>query len=97
MRKRILTVILVLLLAGVFFAARHLRNLGFIGVGYAAQQTCSCLFVSGRPLPSCRADLDPLAQRIVALHPTGERVVATTILFSATSVFDPVFGCMLTN
>jgi hypothetical protein len=85
------------LVVGVFFAARHLRRLALIGVGYAAQQTCSCLFVSGRPLASCRTDLDPLAQRIVTLHPMANGVTATTPASSATSAFDPVFGCMLTN
>ena len=42
--------------------AFHLSDLAFIGAGYAAEQTCSCLFVSHRTLESCRTDLEPLAR-----------------------------------
>ena len=31
-----------------------------IAAGYTAQQTCSCLHVSGRTLDSCRADYPPM-------------------------------------
>ena len=85
------------MLGGAAFAARHFYKLAFIGAGYAAQQTCSCLFVSNRPLESCRHDLDPLAQKIVTLAPGANQVHARAILSSATAHFDPTFGCALEN
>jgi hypothetical protein len=36
------------------------------GAGYSAQQTCACLWVSGRTL-SCKTDLDPLARKLVSI------------------------------
>jgi hypothetical protein len=95
MRKRILIAIAILVLGGAAFAARHFHTLAFIGAGYAAQQTCACLFISNRPLESCRHDLDPLAQKIVTLEPGPNQVHARAILSSATARFDPTFGCAL--
>jgi hypothetical protein len=95
MRKRILIAVALLLIAGVAVAGNHFRKLAFIGAGYAAQQTCACLFISNRALDSCRHDLDPLAQKIVSIEPGNNEVHAKAILSSATARFDPAFGCSL--
>jgi ketosteroid isomerase-like protein len=39
-----------------------------IGTGYAAQQTCACLFISKRPLERCRLDLRLVRERSVAMY-----------------------------
>ncbi len=95
MRKRIRTIVLLTALAGAILALTWFRRLAFIGAGYAAQQTCACLFTSGRSLDSCRGDLDKLAQRMVRLEPGEHLVHARAVLASATSRWDPVYGCML--
>jgi hypothetical protein len=97
MRKRIVTAIALLALLGVLLAGRHLHKLAFIGAGYAAEQTCACLFISNRPLDSCRNDLDPLAQKMVNLKPGANEVRASSVLSSATAHFEPGFGCSLAN
>jgi hypothetical protein len=97
MRKRIVTAVMLLLFAGLVVGGLHLRKLAFIGSGYAAQQTCACLFISGRPLDSCRQDLEPLAQKIVTIEAGSNEVHARAILSSATARFDPAFGCALGN
>jgi hypothetical protein len=96
-RKRIMLGVLAIVLVGLVAIAHHLHRMAIIGAGYAAQQTCSCLFVSGRPLESCRGDLEKLAQRIVTLTPGTNEVRASSMLSSATARYEPGFGCMLEN
>jgi hypothetical protein len=99
MRKRfVVTVILVALLVVGAWRLRRLERLARVGVGYAAEQTCACLFVSGRTLESCRRDLDPEAQRLVALEAGAAEVTAhVSILASATARYEPGFGCSLVH
>jgi hypothetical protein len=67
-----------------------------IGTGYAAQQTCACLFVSGRTLESCVGDLEPLAQKLISIHPGTAEVTASTFgLATATARYEKGFGCSL--
>ena len=81
----------VLVAAGV-----HYRHLGVIGTGYAAEQTCSCLFVSGRPLESCTHDLEPLAQKIVRITPGDHEVTARVLgVIRARARYEAGFGCSL--
>jgi hypothetical protein len=70
--------------------------LSHVGAGYAAQQTCACLFVSHRALESCRSDLEPLARRVVSFAPGPERVTARALWFAeATAHYQEGFGCAL--
>ncbi len=96
MRKRIALAALTLVIVVVALGLHRLRPLGELGAGYAAEQTCSCVFVSARPLPSCRGDLDPLAQKLVSLR-VGEAEVRASVvgLFRARAVFDARYGCTL--
>jgi hypothetical protein len=74
----------------------RVSDLVLIGTGYAAQQTCSCLFISRRPLDSCKADLDRLAQLLVSVHPGHQQVTARALgLAHATSRYQAGFGCSL--
>ncbi len=67
-----------------------------IGTGYAAQQTCACLFVSGRTIESCIGDLEPLARKLISVDPgTAEVTASSFLLETATSRYEPDFGCSL--
>jgi hypothetical protein len=67
-----------------------------IGTGYAAQQTCACLFVSGRTIESCLGDLDPLARKLISVHPGASEVTASGFgLEAATARYENGFGCSL--
>jgi hypothetical protein len=97
MRKR-LALVLGLLAIVVAVVAWRMRvaTLGRVGAGYAAEQTCACLFVSGRALDSCRGDLDPLAQKLVTIHPGPDEVRASVAwVFRARAVYDKIYGCSL--
>jgi hypothetical protein len=68
-----------------------------IATAYAAKQTCSCLYVSGRPLDSCLADFPPDARGTIDVTVEGERVRAS-ILFGAISAEAEVedgYGCRI--
>jgi hypothetical protein len=89
-------IVLVVVLGAIAWAVVHYRKLGVIGSGYAAQQTCACLFVSGRPLESCKHDLEPLAQKIVTVTPGDQEVTARVFgLMRARARYEPRFGCSL--
>jgi hypothetical protein len=97
LRKRILRVVLVLVVALVVAVAAYAPRMARIGVGYAAEQTCACLFVSGRTLESCRGDLDGLARRFVRLEPGQDEVRASSLGSHATARHRAGFGCSLVD
>ena len=97
-RKRLALGVLVVLVAAVAVAWRVFRVslLLNIGTGYAAQQTCACVFISGRTLESCLGDLDPLARKLISVHPGAAEVTASGLfLDTATARYEKGFGCSL--
>ena len=94
----IVAALVALLVVGgaVAWRAFHVSDLVNIGVGYSAQQTCACMFISGRPFDSCHKDLDPLAQLLISVQPGANEVTARSLgLVRATARFDKAFGCSL--
>jgi len=97
-RKRLALGVVVLLVVAVAVAWRVFRVplLVNIGTGYAAQQTCACLFVSGRPIESCLGDLEPLARKLISIRPGAAEVTASGFaLDTATARYEKGFGCSL--
>jgi hypothetical protein len=104
MRKRrwvILGSIVGVLVIGGVAAWRLLRlsDLVEIGAGYSARQTCACVFVSHRSPDSCRAELDPLAQRLITVEVGAQQVTARSVagLSRATARYEQGFGCSLVD
>jgi hypothetical protein len=99
-RARIaLVVVAVLVVAGaVAWRVLRVSELTNIGTGYAAEQTCACLFISKRSLESCRTDLDRLAQRLISVKAGASEVTASSFgIARATARYQPGFGCSLEN
>lgn len=92
-------VALVILLAAAFAWRRYrVSALLDAGAGYSAQQTCACLWVSGRTLESCKTDLDPLARRLVSIRVGADEVTASGFgIATATASYEKGFGCSLRN
>jgi hypothetical protein len=71
--------------------------------GFAAKQTCSCLYVSRRTLDSCKSDYDigltPEIARSLswAVTPTTVTVTSGDGAVSREARFDDGFGCHLVN
>jgi hypothetical protein len=97
MRKGLLIAIVVVLVivGGTLFFGRETWATAKIGTVYVAKQTCSCLFVAGRPMDSCRTDYDPAAIRPLTVEKLehGVKVTALAGIVSARSEFEPGFGC----
>jgi hypothetical protein len=66
-----------------------------IGTAYVAKQTCSCLFVAGRPLDSCSTDFDSEALRSLDVVAGSSAVTASALggLVSSRAEFENGFGC----
>jgi hypothetical protein len=97
-RKPVLLGILAVTVVAGFFLWRTLRlsDLASIGAGYAAEQTCACIFISHRELASCMTDLEPLAQRLVSVRVGKEEVTAHSFgLGGAVARYEQGFGCSL--
>jgi hypothetical protein len=96
MRKWIARAVAVLVVVVALLVLRRFLRLTRIGSGYAAEQTCACLFVSGRTLESCRGDLDPLALKLVSLRVGSDDVRASVAgLMPARAQFSTATGCAL--
>src|ERR1041385_5823531 len=88
--------VLVLVALPVLWRKFEISKLMHIGAGYAAQQTCACLWVGGRTEQSCMTDLEPPARRFVSLRVGADEVTASMLgLSSATSRYEKGFGCSL--
>jgi len=99
-RNVLLGLVAFAILLAAAFAWRRFRVSGLLeaGAGYSAQQTCACLWVSGRTLESCKTDLDPLARRLVSIRVGADEVTASGLgLATATATYEKGFGCSLRN
>ena len=84
----------VLLVAGAL-AWEWMRDRGTVGAGYVAKEVCSCVFVGGRTLVSCRADV-PVAMDRVDVELGADRVRASVAgLVERIARYEPPFGCVL--
>ncbi|MDX2233320.1 MAG: hypothetical protein NW200_02365 [Hyphomonadaceae bacterium] len=89
-----LAVVVALAGAGAWFG-RDAVAFARIGTTYAAKQTCSCLFVAGRTMDSCKTDYpqDAVKQFTWAVNGGDVTVSAAGGLISATATFEDGYGC----
>ena len=74
-----------------------LRARAEVGVGYGARIACSCRYVEGRPMDSCRSDKEP-GMALVRLtdQPESRSVRASVpLLASRGAHYRPGWGCLL--
>jgi hypothetical protein len=87
--------LLVVLVAAVVYGPR-LRRMAGVGAGYVAKQTCSCMYVAGRPFDACRSDLPSSMDRIRAEVLDGlEGVRASAPFLERRAHHTPGRGCTL--
>jgi hypothetical protein len=91
--------VLVLLVGIGMWSARDTFATARIGTTYVAKQTCSCLFVAGRPLDSCSTDFDPEALRSLDVVTGSSAVTVSALggLISSRAKFENGFGCHTVN
>jgi hypothetical protein len=85
------------LVAGLAWFGMKQAAFAHIAVGFAAKQTCSCLFVSGRTMQSCMSDFPADSRDLLTIAPAGNRVSASTALglFSAEATYEDGLGCRI--
>lgn len=95
--RKVLLGIAVVVAAGAVFAWRNIAYQVDVGAGFVAKQICGCIFIAGRSLESCRPDLLPAMDRILAeVTESPPRVRGYVQLFaSRTATYDPATGCTL--
>ena len=84
-------------LAGLLWGPRFL-GMAQVGVGYVAKQICSCVYVAGREVGSCRADLMPSMDPIDVQVLRDREGVRASLLMGAverTALHHPGSGCTL--
>lgn len=92
--RRIVLVAGIVLLAGTVYAGFQGVSTARIAANYAAKQTCSCLFVSGRSAQSCESDLRGVVARVTAWQAEDRAVTASVLrVFTARATFEEGFGC----
>lgn len=92
--RRIAFVAGIVLVAGLVYAGFEAASMARIAAGYAAKQTCSCLFVSRRSAASCEGDLRGAVAGVTAWQVDGATVSASVLRgFTARAVFEEGFGC----
>ena len=98
MRKGLIAIIvLVVLMGAAMFFGRDTWTTAKLGT--VAKQTCSCLFVAGRPMDSCRTDYDPAAIKPLTVEKLehGVKVTALGGIVAAQAEFEQGFGCHPAN
>jgi hypothetical protein len=94
-KRRLALLACALLLGGAAIAYQRARGAASVGAGYAAKELCSCVFVAGRSLASCRPDLPESMARVeVELLPHGVRAFVTGFA-QRVAHHEPGFGCTL--
>lgn len=94
----IIGVLVVLIGAGVW-SSKDVVATARVGTVYVAKQTCSCLFVAGRPLDSCYTDFDDEAVRPLDVSVSQNTVTVSALggVISARAQFDRGYGCHPVN
>jgi hypothetical protein len=92
-------VVVIALVAGGLWAGRDTWAAARIGAAYVAKQTCSCLFVAGRPMESCRTDYEAEAIKPLTVEASASSVKVSALagLVSAKADFEQGFGCHPAN
>lgn len=95
--RRFLWLALLGLAAGLVLYGQTLGRYGRTGTAYGARVGCSCRFIEGRPLGSCRKDFEA-GMGLVTLSedPATRSVTARMALaFPQTATFQDGAGCQL--
>jgi hypothetical protein len=99
-RKWLLIIGVLAVLIGVgVWSSRDTFATARVGTVYVAKQTCSCLFVAGRPLDSCYADYDVEDVRPLDVSVSKNSVTVSALggLLSARAQYDQGYGCHPVN
>ncbi|AUW59526.1 hypothetical protein C1T17_17030 [Sphingobium sp. SCG-1] len=90
-------VLAIVLMAALAWNWRVWQAKAQVGAGYGARMTCSCRYVEGRDMQSCKGDTEP-GMEIVSLtdSPSDRSVTARVpLMANRTARYRAGFGCLL--
>lgn len=89
-------VAVLLLATGGAYATRVADQAG-VGAAAMAKVACSCVFIDGRTLESCRADDPPGFEQVeIEIDPTAKVATARVLgLITRSASYSPDYGCTL--
>jgi hypothetical protein len=95
MKRRVFFVALAAVFAAAGVGYPWLARSASVGAGYVAKEVCSCMFVGGRSLESCRGDVPESMDRVQAeVLEAGVRGFVPG-LADRVARYEPGFGCTL--
>jgi hypothetical protein len=86
-----------LTVGGAALVVPGMHERSYMGAGYVAKQLCSCVFVAGRDMASCRADLTESSDPIRAEVLDAEQAVRAwvPVLAERRATYTDGTGCTL--
>jgi hypothetical protein len=95
-RRIVIGIVALVLAAGVYFGWRTSVEAG-VGAAAMAKVACSCVFVDGRSLASCRADDPPGFESIpVTIDETAKTATGTLFgIIKRRATYRESYGCTL--
>jgi hypothetical protein len=93
-------VVALLLIALIGFAAWQYptwKRQSEVGAAYGARMGCSCRYVQGRDIASCRTDAEPGMEIVSIEHVESERAVRASVPLLASRIarYEGATGCVL--
>jgi hypothetical protein len=91
--------VVALIIGAAAWSARDTVAYANIATGYAAKQTCSCRFVSGRTMDSCMADFSAEDRNNFSVAENGDHIEASVLFgaIKAEALYEEGYGCRLLN
>jgi hypothetical protein len=95
--KIALAMVLIALVAVGVWQYPTLKAQAEVGAAYGARMGCSCRFVQGRDIASCRTDAEPGMEIVSIEDIEGERAVRASVPLLASRVarYEGATGCVL--
>jgi len=91
--------LILILIVIILFNFGSIKNTSRVGVAYASHIVCSCRFIQGRDMNSCKTDLeDGMGAISLSDDPENLRVTASVpLMASAIAEKRDDFGCIILN
>ena len=94
---KLLVLLLLALLVGYGFARQTLGPQAQAGTAYGAHNACSCRYIAGRDLGSCKSDFIPGMWSVMLSDDEDEKSVTAYVplIASNTATYRSGYGCVL--
>ncbi|APG63272.1 hypothetical protein LPB140_11300 [Sphingorhabdus lutea] len=98
-KRHAIYILLAIIAAAIFFAYPGLKAQSQLGASYGAHIACSCRYVSGRDVNSCKGDFEDGMEMVsISDDPENKRVTASVpLLAKSVAQYRKGWGCQQLN